>query len=219
MACYGVATVLAAMIDSQVLAFTGIAALLTLTPGSDTMLVVRSALVRGRRAGLFTVLGICCGLFIHATFSALGLSVILLRSARAFETLKLAGAGYLVYLGLQSIWGAARGVPRSERQVAALGGRRAFAEGLLNNVLNPKVAIFYLAFLPQFVRVGDPVLAKSILLASIHFAEGIVWLSLVTVFVARLRSALTRPGVQRTLESLTGLVLVGFGVRLAAARR
>ncbi len=210
---------IAAMIDPQVLAFTAIAALLTLTPGSDTMLVVRSALVRGRRAGLLTVLGICCGLFIHATFSALGLSVILLRSARAFDVLKLAGAGYLVYLGLQSIWGAARGAHPSERPVAAASGRRAFAEGLLNNVLNPKVAIFYLAFLPQFVRVGDPVLAKSILLASIHFAEGVVWLSFVTLFVARLRSALTRPVVQRTLESVTGLVLVGFGVRLAAARR
>jgi RhtB (resistance to homoserine/threonine) family protein len=207
------------MIDSQVLAFTGVAALLTLTPGSDTMLVVRSALVRGRRAGLLTVLGICCGLFIHATLSAVGLSVVLVQSARAFEILKLAGAGYLLCLGLQSIWSAARGALPAERTVGPVGARRAFAEGLLNNVLNPKVAVFYLAFLPQFVGPGDPVLAKSILLASIHFAQGIVWLSLVTLFVARLRGTLTRPRVQRALESLTGLVLVGFGVRLAMERR
>ncbi len=207
------------LFDSQVLAFTGIAALLTLTPGADTMLVVRSALVRGRRAGLLTVLGICCGLFVHATLSALGLSVVLVKSARAFEIVKLAGAGYLIYLGLHSIWSAARGAPPGERQVGPVGARRAFVEGLLNNVLNPKVAVFYLAFLPQFIGPGDPVLAKSILLAAIHFVQGIVWLSFVTLFVARLRRALTQPRVQRSLESVTGLVLLGFGVRLAMDRR
>lgn len=205
--------------DSQVLAFTGIAALLTLTPGADTMLVLRSALLRGRRAGLLTVAGICCGLFVHATLSALGLSVILVRSARAFEVVKLVGACYLVFLGLQSIVSAARG-PRPEKaRAAAVSARRAFAEGLLNNVLNPKVAVFYLAFLPQFVGPRDPVLAKSLVLAGIHCAQGIVWLSFLTLFVGRMRLALARPGVQRGLESLSGVVLVGFGVRLAAERR
>lgn len=206
--------------DSQVLAFAGIAALLTLTPGADTMLVLRSALLRGRRAGLLTMLGICCGLFVHASLSALGLSVILVRSARAFEIVKLVGACYLVLLGVQSLWSAARG-PRAESRDAApaLSARRAFAEGLLNNVLNPKVAVFYLAFLPQFVGPHDPVMAKSLLLAGIHFAQGIVWLSFLTFFVGRLRPALTRPPVQRGLESVSGLVLVGFGVRLAAERR
>ena len=207
------------MFDSRVLAFTAIAALLTLTPGSDTMLVLRSALLRGRRAGLLTVFGICCGLFIHATLSALGLSVILVRSARAFEVVKLTGACYLVYLGLQSIWSAARGTQPGQRDAATVSGHRAFAEGLLNNVLNPKVAVFYLAFLPQFVGPHDPVLAKSLLLASIHFAQGVLWLSFLTLFVGRVRLALTRPGVQRGLESLSGMVLVGFGVRLAVERR
>ena len=207
------------MFDSRVLAFTAIAALLTLTPGSDTMLVLRSALLRGRRAGLLTVFGICCGLFIHATLSALGLSVILVRSARAFELVKLTGACYLVYLGLQSIWSAARGTQPGQRDAATVSGHRAFAEGLLNNVLNPKVAVFYLAFLPQFVGPHDPVLAKSLLLASIHFAQGVLWLSFLTLFVGRVRLALTRPGVQRGLESLSGMVLVGFGVRLAVERR
>jgi RhtB (resistance to homoserine/threonine) family protein len=206
--------------DSQVLAFAGIAALLTLTPGADTMLVLRSALLRGRRAGLLTVLGISCGLFVHATLSALGLSAILVSSARAFEIVKLTGACYLVFLGVQSLWSAARGPrPSPGRDLAVVSGRRAFAEGLLNNVLNPKVAVFYLAFLPQFVGPRDPVLAKSLVLASIHFAQGIVWLSFLTFFVGRVRLALARPAVQRGLESLSGLVLVGFGVRLAAERR
>ena len=207
------------MLDARVLAFTGIAAIVTLTPGADTMLVVRSALVRGRRAGLLTVLGIGCGLFVHATLSALGLSVVLVRSARAFEVVKLAGALYLVFLGVQALRSAARGVPVEERPAEGRGARRAFVEGLLTNVLNPKVAIFYLAFLPQFIGPGDPVLARSILLASIHFAEGLVWLSLVTIFVARLRPVLARPRVQRALESVTGLVFIAFGVKLAISRR
>ncbi len=207
------------MLDARVLAFTGIAAVVTLTPGADTMLVVRSALVRGRRAGLLTVLGIGSGLFIHATLSALGLSVILVRSARAFDVVKLAGALYLAFLGLQALRNAARGAPPVVEQRAAAGAHRAYAEGLLTNVLNPKVAVFYLAFLPQFIGPGDPVLAKSILLASIHFLEGLVWLSLVTLFVARLRPVLAQPRVQRALESVTGLVFIAFGVKLAVSRR
>ncbi|WP_242342674.1 LysE family translocator [Anaeromyxobacter terrae] len=207
------------MLDARVLAFTGIAALITLTPGADTMLVVRSALVRGRRAGMLTVLGVCAGLFVHATLSALGLSVILVRSARAFEIVKLAGAAYLVFLGLQAIWSAARSGAVIAQAAEPIGAHRAFVEGMLNNVLNPKVAIFYLAFLPQFIGPGDPVLAKSILLAGIHFTEGVIWLSLVTLFVARIRGVLADPKVNRALESATGLLLIGFGVRLATARR
>jgi RhtB (resistance to homoserine/threonine) family protein len=207
------------MLDARVLAFTGIAAIVTLTPGADTMLVVRSALVRGRRAGLLTVLGIGSGLFIHATLSALGLSVVLVRSAHAFEIVKLAGALYLVFLGVQALRSAARGAPVAERPAGPAGAHRAYVEGLLTNVLNPKVAIFYLAFLPQFIGPQDPVLAKSILLASIHFAEGLVWLSLVTLFVARLRPVLSQPRVQRALESVTGLVFIAFGVKLAISRR
>jgi RhtB (resistance to homoserine/threonine) family protein len=207
------------MLDARVLAFTGIAAIVTLTPGADTMLVVRSALVRGRRAGLLTVLGIGSGLFIHATLSALGLSVVLVRSARAFEIVKLVGALYLVFLGVQAIRSAARGTPIAERPAGPTGSRRAYVEGLLTNVLNPKVAIFYLAFLPQFIGPTDPVFAKSILLAGIHFVEGLVWLSLVTLFVARLRPVLAQPRVQRALESVSGLVFIAFGVKLAVSRR
>jgi RhtB (resistance to homoserine/threonine) family protein len=212
------------MIDSQVLAFTGIALLLTLTPGADTMLVIRSVLARGRRAGFLTVLGICCGLFVHATLSALGVSLILVRSAAAFDVVRAAGAAYLVFLGGQSIWSAWRGArrpghgaPQPTRPPAVAG--RAFLEGLLNNVLNPKVAVFYLAFLPQFINPDDPVLAKSILLAGIHFAQGIVWLSCLILFIGWLRGVLAQPRVRRGLEAVTGAVLIGFGVRLALERR
>lgn len=213
------------MVDNQVLTFTGIAAILTLTPGADTMLVMRSVFARGQRAGLLTTLGICSGLFFHATLSALGLSLILVRSAAAFEVVKLVGACYLIYLGGQSLWQAFR---PGARELSPDGGAvakqkkewwQSFLEGLLTNVLNPKVAIFYLAFLPQFISPGDPVLAKSLLLAGIHFMLGVVWLSLVTMFLGRVRALLTRPRVRRAIEATAGVVLIAFGVRLAMERR
>jgi RhtB (resistance to homoserine/threonine) family protein len=214
------------MIDSQILAFTGIAAILTITPGSDTMLVMRSVLTRGQRAGLLTTFGICCGVFIHAVLSSLGLSWIIVRSSVAFETLKMLGACYLIFLGCQSLWQAFRdshhdqtGGAGDAGPVPRLAGRKAFIEGMLNNVLNPKVAVFYLAFLPQFISPGDPVLAKSVLLAGIHFTMGIIWLSLVTFLLGRMQVFLSRPRVKRGLEAATGFVLIGFGLSLAAEKR
>lgn len=210
------------MFDAQVLAFVGIAAVLTITPGADTLLVMRSVLQRGRRAGFITTLGICMGLFVHAVISALGLSIILVRSATAFEIVKWVGAAYLIFLGLQSLWSALRqqnSEPSKSDVGASKGSRQAFLEGLLTNILNPKVAIFYLAFLPQFISAGDPVLAKSILLAGLHFAMGIVWLSLITLLLAQLRSVLTHPRTKRLIEGFAGTVLIGFGLRLALERR
>jgi RhtB (resistance to homoserine/threonine) family protein len=214
------------MIDHQILAFTGIAAILTLTPGADTMLVMRNVLARGQRAGILTTVGICSGLFFHATISALGLSLILVRSATVFEIVKLIGACYLIFLGGQSLWralhhGAGKISDTRENTVAKQKkeGSRSIIEGLLTNVLNPKVAIFYLAFLPQFISPGDSVFVKSMLLAGIHFTLGVIWLTLVTVFLGRMRALLTRPRVQRAIEATSGAVLIAFGARLALERR
>ena len=213
------------MFDSSMLTFTGIALLLTITPGADTMLVMRSVVARGQRAGLLTTIGICCGLFVHASLSAVGLSVILVRSAAAFESVKLVGAAYLIFLGVQSLWRVmhhqsrvADDVPLERGHGTTRTKRRPFLEGLLTNVLNPKVAVFYLAFLPQFIRPGDPVLLKSVFLASIHFLLGLLWLSLVTLVLGRLRAVLTRPHIQQRLEAITGVILIAFGVRLALER-
>ena len=214
------------MIDSQVIAFAGIAALLTVTPGADTMLVIRSVMSRGREAGLMTTLGISCGLLVHGVLSGLGVSLILVRSAMLFEAVKLIGAGYLIYLGAKSLWSLRRGagdafvVPSAEPETeTSPRAWRSLVEGMLNNILNPKVAIFYLAFLPQFISPGDNVLGKSILLAGIHWGEGILWLSLVTLLLSRVRAWLTHPRVRQTIEAVTGTVLIAFGVRLAMERR
>ena len=213
------------MFDSSMLTFTAIALLLTITPGADTMLVMRSVVARGQRAGLLTTIGICCGLFVHASLSAVGLSVILVRSAATFELVKVVGAAYLIFLGVQSLWRVmhhqSRGAddaPLERGHGTARTKRRPFLEGLLTNVLNPKVAVFYLAFLPQFIRPGDPVLLKSVFLASIHFLLGLLWLSLVTLVLGRLRAVLTRPHIQQRLEAITGVILIAFGVRLALER-
>lgn len=214
------------MIDSKVLAFAGVALVLTLTPGADTMLIIRNVLAYGRRDGFLTLIGIVSGLFVHATLSALGLSVILMRSAEAFEVAKLIGSCYLIFLGAQSIWKLIkhRGEAGKDAPTIALPPEprkwwRSYSQGMLSNVLNPKVAIFYLAFLPQFVNPGDPVLAKSLLLAGIHLLEGVVWLSIVTLFIGQMKALFSRPAVQRGLEATAGAILIGLGLRLAAERR
>jgi RhtB (resistance to homoserine/threonine) family protein len=208
--------------DPDVLAFAVIAAVLTVTPGVDTMLVLRNTIARGRRAGVTTSIGICTGLFLHATLSALGLSVILLRSAVAFEIVKLVGAAYLIYLGAHSIRGAIRRTPAKGalEEGGARSGRTPHSalEGFLSNTLNPKVAIFYLAFLPQFMRPGDWVLGKSLLLASIHCVEGVVWLTALSLFLGGMRAWMTKEGVRRTIEATTGVIMIGLGVRLAIER-
>ncbi len=142
-----------------------------------------------------------------------------------FHVVKWLGAGYLIWLGFQALRQAWH-QPHSESDnvgwagasVSAVKGRQSFLEGLLNNILKPKVAIFYLAFLPQFISPGDWVLGKSVLLAGIHWVENLVWLSIVTVCLGRLRAWLTQPRVKRAIEATTGALLIAFGARLAIER-
>ena len=212
------------MVDSQVLAFTLAAAALTMAPGADTMLVVRNVLRGGRRDGIVTTFGICSGLFVHATLSALGVSMLLLHSATALHLVKLAGACYLVWLGLQSLRRVVHMPPSYDSlEAMELPRRRApqqcFLEGWLSNVLNPKTAVFYLAFLPQFIGPTEPVLTKSLLLAGIHYVEGIVWLVALSILLDHTRRFLLKSVVRRWLDGLCGIVLVGFGARLALERQ
>jgi len=209
-------------LDPQVVAFTIVAAALTVTPGADTLLVVRNTLRGGRRDGFVTMAGICTGLYVHALLSALGVSVILMHSVTAFTALKIAGACYLVWLGLQSLRGAtsgARSQPGDVVATAEVPPTRCFREGLLTNALNPKVAVFYLAFLPQFIGPADPVLQKSLLLTAIHFAQGILWLGIVAFAVDRSRRVFLQPVIRRWMDAVCGTLLVGLGLRLAIQRQ
>ncbi len=202
------------MLDSRFFVFIGVAALLTITPGADMALVTRNALARGRKAAWLTSLGICLGCLVHAIASSAGLSAILSRSAEAFQVVKLIGAGYLIFLGVRTL--AARGETAGP---IAPRGLSNFSEGLLTNILNPKVALFYLTFLPQFIAPGEPVLKKSILLASVHITMGLAWLTAYAAFLDRLSAVLSRSRVKRRMEALTGAVLIALGLRLAVAER
>ncbi len=211
------------MFDSEVVAFTLVAAVLTITPGADTMLVVRNTLRGGHRFGWATAVGIGTGCLLHAALSAVGLSVILARSAAAFHAVKLAGAAYLVWLGVQSFLakeGAEVGGDAPDADAAgAPRRRRGFVDGFATNLLNPKVAVFYLAFLPQFIGPDDPVLVKSLLLAGIHDVMGLVWLGTIAVLVSRGRRFIRRPSVKRAISRAAGVTLAGLGIRLALERR
>jgi threonine/homoserine/homoserine lactone efflux protein len=180
-------------------------------------------MAHGQRAGFLTTLGICCGLFVHATLSAVGLSLILVRSATAFQVVKILGAAYLIWLGIQSLRQAFHG---SNREIGNLIPEQrsasswpCFVQGFLTNTLNPKVAVFYLAFLPQFVSPGDWVFGKSMLLALIHWLEGILWLSIVTLFFSSFRVWFNQSRIKGIIEATTGAVLIAFGARLALEHR
>lgn len=206
----------------QIAAFTAAATLVTITPGADMALVARRAITDGWRRASITSAGVVSGLLVHATASAAGISVILVRSATAFTVLKIAGACYLVALGILSFRAARRTArePADRTVVAASprSGRTSFAQGFLNNILNPKPALFYLAFMPQFFQPGDPVVALTAIFVAIHIAISIVWLVVWGWLVGR-ASSFARPRWRAALERVTGCVLVALGLRLATTSR
>jgi threonine/homoserine/homoserine lactone efflux protein len=204
-------------IDPPFLAGLAVLALLTVSPGADMALVAKITFERGRRAALLATLGICSGLLVHATASALGLSVILATSAEAFTVVKLVGAGYLAYLGVQAFRSSLR--HDAAEVTSPRRGATPYLQGVLSNVLNPKVAVFYLTFLPQFMSPGDNVLARSLAFALAHGVMGIVWLSAYAYALSRISVVLGGAGVRRWLERVTGGVLIALGARLALERR
>ncbi|MGV2929624.1 LysE family translocator [Vreelandella venusta] len=210
-------------IDSQFVSFLVAITLLSISPGVDTLLVIRNTARGGVRDGVATSIAICCGLFVHATISALGISLILLQSAWAFHMLKLVGAAYLIWLGVSSLLAARRGAPLPVQGVMTSGSPVPFwqpiKEGLLSNVLNPKTVVFYMAFLPQFISPSDPALLKSLWLAGVHFVIANIWQISVVLMVGGASKWLASARFAQTLNAATGVVLVVFGVRLALAQR
>ena len=211
------------MIDAQFLPFVVAITLLSMTPGVDTLLVIRNTARGGVRDGVITSVAICCGLFVHAAVSALGISLILVQSAWAFGLLKLAGAAYLVWLGVQNLLGMRRGNPlpvagvdTPRRNVPVMLPIR---EGFLSNVLNPKTVIFYMAFLPQFIAPSDPALLKSLWLAGVHFVIANLWQIAIVLLVGRAGTWLAKRWVSRVLDGVTGTVLMALGIKLALQQR
>jgi threonine/homoserine/homoserine lactone efflux protein len=198
-----------------VLAAVGALALLTVLPGPDFAVVLRWAIFGGRRAGLLATFGVVTGLLVWGALAVAGLAALFAASPVAYTVVRVAGAGYLV-------WMAARLIGRSVRRddltlpPAAVGSSLpAFRQGLLTNLLNPKIAAFYLGVLPALVPVGAPPALTMAALVLCHVILGIVWLGACTLAVASGRRALGRPAVRRWLDRVTGLVLLGFAARLA----
>ena len=191
--------------------------LLNLTPGQDTLYIVGRSVAQGRRAGLLSVAGIVSGLVVHTCAAAFGLSAILAASTTAFLAVKIAGAAYLVYLGVRMAFG---GVTAEEGPApfARESDWAVYRAGVLTNVLNPKVAIFFMAFLPQFVTPGsDARVLAFLVLGAIFIFNGTLWcLVLVTAASAMSRRLQANRAAGSWLRRLTGLTFVGLGVKLAA---
>lgn len=195
--------------------------LLTVTPGVDTLLVIRNASRGGLRDGVLTSVAICAGLFVHALVSSAGISLILLQSAWAFSALKLIGAAYLIWLGMKSLLSArrARGLEVDVKVIRQhVSVWQPLREGFLSNVLNPKTVVFYMAFLPQFIAPTDPAVLKSLWLAGIHFVIANIWQISVALMVGGAGRWLAKPHVSRWMEGITGSVMVLLGARLALSR-
>jgi threonine/homoserine/homoserine lactone efflux protein len=202
------------------IAYLAAAGLLTVTPGLDTAMVLRSATVKGRQQAGLAALGIGLGCLVWGASVALGLGALLTASTLAFAVLKWAGAGYLLYLGARLILKPRRtlilhggGAPRGGGPFAPL--RR----GLLTNLLNPKVGVFYVSFLPQFTPPGVPMAPYVFMLACIHVAMGLIWSALLIAATVPIGRYMARPGVVTVLDRLTGCVFIAFGARLALSRR
>ncbi|AEV81655.1 lysine transporter LysE [Actinoplanes sp. SE50] len=199
-----------------VLSFALLGALLTITPGLDTALVVRSAVTMGRGPAFATALGINAGALVWGAAAAVGVSALLTASAVAYTVLRVVGAGYMLYLGVRMIVSALR-KPAVTGEVAVASAAtwwNTFGRGLLTNLLNPKFGAFYVAVLPQFIPAGSPPLGAGLLLALVHDLEGLLWFTLLIFGARAARGFLARRTVRRTVDAGTGAVLIGFGLRL-----
>ena len=207
------------MFDSSYAAYFALAFLLAITPGADTMLVLRNTMRAGRSAGLLTSAGVVAGGGVHALAAITGVSLILSQAAHAYEIFKFAGSAYMIWLGGSHLWKMLRNKDTEPEEHEEVRKGPWFLQGFLSNVLNPKVAIFYLAVLPQFIRAEDPFVARAILLAATHKVMGGLWLTLVAFTASGLKVWLKQRKVRRTVNSAADLTLIAFGVGLAASKR
>ena len=210
-------------LDARFGAYLAVAALLIVTPGPDTALVTRNALLAGRRAASFTTLGIGAGSIVWVLASVLGIAALLEGSVVAFTVFKFAGAAYLGYLGLRSLIASFRGkkqaaVTAPAPQATQLGKRAAFRQGLLSNLFNPKAGAIFATALPQFIHPGDPPL-RLLLMMLAYEVILLSWLNLYGSLVSRAGHSRFGTRVREILQGVTGVVLIALGVRLAFERQ
>ncbi len=204
------------------LVFIGVAAIVIVVPGPDTAVVTKNVLVHGRRVALGTSLGVASGLAVWTIASAVGVASVLRASAVAFTVLKVIGALYLVWLGFQALR-AARSATAIELRCSttgsALGVSGGFRQGLLSDLANPKIGIFFTSLLPQFVDPGKPALLPFLALGAMFVLMTVLWLSAYCLIAAQAATTLMRPRVRAAMGRVTGVMLIGLGLRVATERR
>jgi RhtB (resistance to homoserine/threonine) family protein len=199
--------------------FLALSVLLILIPGPDTAVVTKNALFGGRRGGVYAAIGVSVGLAIWTLAAAVGLAALLQASSVAFTALKVAGAIYLVWMGIQMLRTAGRVGAASTGGVARGARRKALRQGLLSDLSNPKIAVFFTSFLPQFVGTEGSAFASLLVLGGIFCVLTALWLAFYGALVGHGSTWLRRPAVRKALDRFTGVVLIGFGVSLALDRR
>jgi threonine/homoserine/homoserine lactone efflux protein len=200
----------------ELAAFFGISALVIVTPGQDTALTIRNSLTGGRRAGVFTAIGVSAGQAVWAFATSIGIAALIVAFEPAFVALKLAGAAFLIYLGAQALYGAVRGRHTTERSGSGpLTNRAAGRQGLISNLGNPKMAVFFTSLLPQFGSSFPALLALGLVFCTMT----LVWLTAYAFAVAKAGDVLRRPAIKRVFDAVLGAVLVALGLRLGTDRR
>ncbi len=207
------------MIDTSLVAFAGVSLLLAVTPGPDMAVVTRNALAHGRRGVVLTTSGIALALVTWVVATAVGLSALLRTSGEVLFALKIAGAGYLAYLGIRTLI-ESRHPPGDllANTPAAAPARAVFRQGFLSAISNPKLGVFFVTFLPQWVLPGQAVLPRLLQLGVTFAVIGWIWMNVYGLFVTRLRELITGSRVRQWMQRVTGVVLLGFGARLAIER-
>ncbi|WP_120500715.1 LysE family translocator [Roseovarius sp. EL26] len=204
---------------SEIAAFVFVAALLVMSPGPNGFLIAKTVPTSGRAAGFANVAGFVTAFFLHGALAILGISIILVKSATAFAIVKYIGAAYLIWIGLKALFGAFKSVKNTETVKPAQTRRtlwRAYMEGFFTNALNPKVSMFYLAAFPQFITVGETSAASSFLLVFLHSMVATAWFTTMTLLFSKLTSMARSGSFQRWLKGVTGVVFIGFGLKLAS---
>jgi len=207
--------------EQKLVAFALVAGLLTITPGLDTALVLRSSLVQGRWHALLTSLGICAGLLVWGVAASVGISALVTASQIAYDVLRVAGALWMAYLGvrlLRQAFSRTPHLPTAEVQAAPGSAWSSFRSGFLSNLLNPKIGAFYVAVLPQFIPPDVPSAVAGVALTMVHVLESLLWFGVLLLAAHTLRRWLERSAVRRWIDGVTGAVLLAFSARLALVR-
>ncbi|MFA0811923.1 LysE family translocator [Microbulbifer epialgicus] len=206
----------------NIAAFIFVATLLVISPGPNGVLVAKTVPLSGRRAGFANVWGFVAAFYVHGTLSVLGISVLLVQSAQAFFVFKMLGAAYLCWIGFRALMSAWRPKancsklsPVEEKNLVSI--RTAFFEGLLTNVLNPKVSMFYLAAFPQFLPVEDSA-SSAYILISAHAAVNLLWFSAMVILISQLKTLSISHKVSKWLKSSAGFIFIGFGAKLGLSQ-